>query len=58
VSYDEQRRRHRQLRADRAVVELAARRLRDRAIAASYAGLEYKHVTFGLALLLDELGRH
>ena len=49
---------YQQLRAERAVVEHAARRLRDGAIADGYAGLEYKHLAFGLASLLDELARH
>src|SRR3954453_23886704 len=35
---------HQQSRADRAVVEQAARRLRDRAIADGYAGYEGKHM--------------
>jgi len=44
-----------QLRADRAVVERAAAHLRRQAILAGYAGLEHKHVAFGLALILDEV---
>src|SRR4051794_14263525 len=57
VSYEYQRELYRQLRADQQIVEQAARRLRDRAIADGYLGLEYKHATFALALILDELGR-
>jgi hypothetical protein len=49
---------HQQSRADRAVVEQAARRLRDRAIADGYAGYECKHLAFGMALVLHELARH
>jgi hypothetical protein len=58
VHYEDQRELYRQLRADQQIVEQAARRLRDRAISDGYLGLEYKHVTFALALILDELGRH
>jgi hypothetical protein len=58
VSYEDQRELYRQLRADQQIVEQAARRLRDRAIAGGYAGLEHKHFAFGLALILDELARH
>jgi hypothetical protein len=36
----------------------AARWLCDLAIADGYAGLEHKHLAFGLALILDELARH
>ena len=46
------------LRADRALLERAARRLRDEAIRSGYAGLSHQHVTFALALILDELARH
>lgn len=46
------------LRADRDVIERAAARLRSDAIRSGYAGLEHKHVAFGLALILDELARH
>src|SRR3954452_3253943 len=49
---------HQQSRADRAVVEQAARPLRDRAIADGYAGYEGKHLAFGMALVLHELARH
>src|SRR3954468_164701 len=49
---------HQQSRADRAVVEQAARRLRDRAVADGYAGYECKHLAFGMALVLHELARH
>ena len=45
---------YQQLRADRAIVEQAARRVRDQAIADGYLGLEGKHFAFGLALILDE----
>jgi hypothetical protein len=58
LSYDIQRELYRQLRADQQIVERAARRLRNRAIADGYTSVEYKHVTFALALLLDELARH
>ena len=46
------------LRADRELLERAARRVRDDAIRAGYAGLSHQHVTFALALILDELARH
>lgn len=45
-------------RAERDVLERGARRLRDDAIRAGYAGLSHQHVAFALALLLDELARH
>jgi hypothetical protein len=37
--------------------EQAAAHLRRQAILAGYAGLEHKHLVFGLALVLDELAR-
>ena len=46
------------LRADRDVLERAARWLRDEAIRSGYAGLTHQHVSFALALILDELARH
>ena len=46
------------LRADRDIIERAAARLRSDAIRSGYAGLEHKHIAFGLALILDELARH
>jgi hypothetical protein len=46
------------LNADRGVVEQAAAHLRHQAILAAYAGLEHKHLAFGLALILDEIARH
>ena len=46
------------LRADRDLFERAARWLRDDAIRSGYAGLSHQHVTFALALILDELARH
>jgi len=52
VSYDYQRRRYEQFRADRGVVEQAAAQLRHRAIMAGYGGLEHKDVAFALALIL------
>jgi hypothetical protein len=45
-------------RADRELLERAARWLRDDAIRSGYAGLSHQHVTFALALILDELARH
>jgi hypothetical protein len=54
----EQARRIEQDRADRAVIEQAAARLRSDAIRAGYAGLPRKDLAFGLALVLDELARH
>lgn len=45
-------------RTDRAMIEQAARRLRDQAIADGYASRPNKHVAFSFALLLDELSRH
>ncbi len=44
--------------ADRALIERAARRLRDQAISDGYAGLSDRHRAFALALLLDELALH
>jgi len=58
VSYDDQRRRYAQLKADRGVVEQAAAHLRYRAILDGYVGLEHKEVAFALALILDEIARH
>jgi len=49
VSYDDQRCRYEQLKADRRVVEQAAAHLRQRAILDAYAGLEHKHLAFALA---------
>ena len=46
------------MRADRAVVEQAAARLRHQAILAGYPGLERKDIAFALTLILDELARH
>ena len=53
-----QRQLYEQVRADRQLVERAAAQLRQRAISDAYSGLEGKFVAFGLALVLDELGRH
>ena len=58
MSYQDQRRRYEQLKADRTIVEQAAAHLRRQAILAGYAGVEHKHVAFALALILDELARH
>jgi hypothetical protein len=58
VSYDDQRRRYAQLKADRGFVEQAAAQLRHRAILDGYVGLEHKEVAFALALILDEIARH
>ena len=46
------------LRADRAIVEQAAARLRHGAIVAGYGDVPAKHVAFALALILDEIARH
>jgi hypothetical protein len=46
------------LRADRDLLERAATWLRTEAIRSGYAGLSRQHVTFALALILDELARH
>ena len=46
------------LRADRELLERAASWLRSEAIRSGYAGLSHQHVTFALALILDELARH
>ena len=46
------------VRADRDVIERAARALRDLAIRDGYSGSEQPARAFSLALLLDELGRH
>ena len=45
-------------RSDRDLLERAATRLRQEAIRSGYAGLRHQHVTFALALILEELGRH
>ena len=45
-------------RADRELLERAARWLRDEAVRSGYAGLSHQHVAFALALILDELARH
>jgi hypothetical protein len=45
------------LRADRTLLERAARGLRDDAVRSGYAGLSHQHVAFALALILDELAR-
>jgi hypothetical protein len=58
VHYEDQRERYHQLQADQQVVEQAARGLRDRAISDGYLGLEYKHLAFALAMILDELALH
>jgi hypothetical protein len=46
------------LRADRQVIERAARAVRDLAISGGYAGLREPARAFALALVLDELARH
>jgi hypothetical protein len=46
------------LRNDRELLDRAAAWLRHDAITSGYAGLQHKHVAFGLALILDELARH
>ena len=51
-------RRRAALRADRELLERAAAWLRDEAIRSGYAGLSHQHVTFAVALILDELARH
>jgi hypothetical protein len=48
---------HEHGRAERELVVRAARRLRQEAIRAGYAGLRDPQVAFGLALVLDELAR-
>lgn len=54
-----QHERHRAaLRAERELLERAASWLRTEAIRSGYAGLSHQHVTFALALILDELARH
>jgi len=58
MSYEDQRRRYQQQRAERQIVEQAAAHLSHQAILAAYAGLEHKELAFGLALILDELARH
>ena len=55
---DRTERRRAALRTDRALLERAARWLRDNAVRAGYAGLSHQHVAFALALILDELARH
>lgn len=49
---------YQQLRRERETIDTAARALRSKAIADGYAGLQHKAVTFGFALILDELSRH
>lgn len=46
------------LRADRQVIERAARAVRDLAISEGYGGLREPARAFALALVLDELARH
>jgi hypothetical protein len=46
------------VRADRALIERAAARVRADAIAAGYQGRPRQDLAFALALLLDELARH
>ena len=58
VHDERDRRRVEQNRADRQVIEQAAAQLRLGAIWAGYAGMEQKHLAFGLALVLDELALH
>ena len=58
ASYDDQRRRYAQLKADRGVVEQASAHLRHRAILDGYVGLEHQEAAFALALILDEIARH
>jgi hypothetical protein len=53
--YENERRRA-ALRNDRELLDRAAA-CHD-AITSGYAGLQHKHVAFGLALILDELARH
>jgi len=55
---DRNERRWAALRADRDLLERAARWLRDDAVRSGYAGLSHQHVAFALALILDELARH
>lgn len=51
-------RRQAALRADRELLVRAASWLRSDAIRSGYAGLSHQHVTFAVALLLDELALH
>ncbi len=51
-------RRRAALRADRDLLRRAASWLRSDAIRSGYAGLSHQHVTFAVALLLDELALH
>ena len=55
--YQHERRRA-ELRTERELLERAATWLRSEAIRSGYAGLSHQHVTFALALILDELARH
>ena len=57
MSYEDQRRRYQQQRAERQVIDQAAAQLRHRAILAAYEGAERKEVAFGLASVLAELAR-
>jgi hypothetical protein len=49
-----------QLRREREIIDAAAARLRSRAFREAYDGdgHEDKHITFGLALVLDKISRH
>ena len=51
-------RRRAALRSDRELLRRAAAWLRSDAIRSGYAGLSHQHVTFAVALLLDELALH
>lgn len=55
--YQDERRRA-ALRADRELLQRGASWLRSDAIRSGYAGLSHQHVTFAVALLLDELALH
>ena len=55
--YQNERRRA-ALTAARELLARAAAGLRHEALRSGYAGLSHQHVTFALALILDELARH
>ena len=58
MTYEQERRRWETIKADRALIDDAARFLRHHAIQSRYAGLQRPEVAFGLAAILDELSRH
>jgi hypothetical protein len=58
MTHAQEGRRWETIKADRALIDEAARFLRHHAIQSQYAGLQRPEVAFGLAAILDELARH